>query len=211
MSPRRTQQVYQLKITLMGIEPPVWRRVLVSGEATLYDLHKVIQMAMGWTDSHLHQFIVCDEHYSIPSLDDSFPVKDERKYRISQIAPRPGSKFVYEYDFGDGWQHEVVVERIARFESEFRYPVCLAGERACPPEDVGGVWGYRAFVEAMRNPKHKEHRHYKDWWGSGKFDPEAFDLIEANWSLQQIDAIEWWDEVEDEGKWWLDEEGEEGE
>lgn len=199
MSPKgspRKPRVYQLKISLLRIEPPIWRRVLVSGESTLLDLHRVIQMAMGWTNSHLHEFVVKGEHYSIPSPEDWQPVKDEREYTILQIAPKRGAKFTYEYDFGDGWQHEILVERIAPVDAELVCPVCLAGERACPPEDVGGVWGYQDFLEAMKDPKHEQHWNYMEWWG-GKFDPEAFDIVETNVRLQQIDSILWWDEEEE--------------
>jgi hypothetical protein len=186
-----TEKIYQIKVTLMHSKPPIWRRLLVSGNATLFDLHKIIQIAMGWTNSHLHQFIIDGEHYSIPSDEDWEPVIDEREHRIAEIAPVEQSKFIYEYDFGDSWEHGITVEKILPVDPKLEYPFCMAGKRACPPEDVGGTWGFEEFLEAMKDPKHEEHESYVVWWG-GRFDPEAIDLDEINQGLQEIDQIDWW-------------------
>lgn len=184
-------KIYQIKVTLKYSKPPIWRRLLVSGDATLFQLHKIIQIAMGWTNSHLHQFIIAEEFYSIPSEDDWEPVIDERKYRLAKVAPTEQAQFIYEYDFGDSWEHVIVVEKILPSDPKAKYPYCVKGKRACPPEDVGGVWGFEEFLEAMKNPKHKEHESYVDWWGE-VFDPEALDLDEINQRLQDIDQIDWW-------------------
>lgn len=186
-----SNEIYQIKVTLRRSKPPIWRRLLVSSEITLFDLHKIIQIAMGWTNSHLHQFIIADEYYSIPSEEDWQPVIDERKYQLAVIAPTERFKFIYEYDFGDSWEHEILVEKILTVDPKVEYPYCVKGQRACPPEDVGGVWGYEEFLEAMKNPKHEEHESYVEWWG-GIFDPEALDLDEINQGLQEIDQIDWW-------------------
>lgn len=197
MSPRKLSKdmVYQLKITLRDSKPPIWRRLLVSGQVSLLDFHRIIQVAMGWTNSHLHQFIIEDKYYSIPNEDDWQPVMDERKYRLAKFAVAEGRKFVYEYDFGDSWEHLVLVEKILSPDPDATYPLCIKGKRACPPEDVGGVWGYEEFIEAIRDPAHEEHEAYLEWVG-GDFDPEAFDLVETNRRLQEIDKMAWWDEWE---------------
>jgi hypothetical protein len=140
---------------------------------------------MGWTDSHLHMFIVGGLHYGVPHPDYFMEVKNERRVRLSRIAPAVQSKFTYEYDFGDSWDHELLVEKILPPEAGTRYPVCIKGRRACPPEDVGGVWGYAGFLEAIRDSDHPEHENYVDWIG-GEFDPEAFDLDEINAALRRL-------------------------
>ncbi|RMD71013.1 MAG: plasmid pRiA4b ORF-3 family protein [Gammaproteobacteria bacterium] len=177
-------QIYQIKVTLRHSKPPIWRRLLVPGDTTLHDLHRIIQIAMGWTDSHLHQFVINGEYYGIPSGDDWYPVKDERKYRLAKVAGEQ-SKFIYEYDFGDSWEHEIKVEKILPPDPKKSYPYCVKGKRACPPEDVGGIWGYEEFLEAMKDPAHEEHDTYVEWWGE-TFDPEAFDLDEVNRELQAL-------------------------
>jgi hypothetical protein len=168
--------------------------LLVSGDVTLLELHRIIQMAMGWTNSHLHQFIIDDEYYSIPSEDNWEPVIDESKYLLAEIASVEGRRFVYEYDFGDSLEHEILVEKILPADPSETYPRCLKGKRACPPEDVGGVWGYDDFLEAIRNPAHEEHESYLEWVG-GDFDPEDFDLEKTNEMLGNIDKMVWWDEM----------------
>lgn len=180
-----SDEIYQIKVTLRHSKPPIWRRLLVPGDATLDDMHDIIQIAMGWTDSHLHQFIIAKEYYSIPDGEDWGPVLDERQYRLSQIAPSEKSKFIYEYDFGDSWEHEIVVEKILPRDPEAQYPTCLTGKRACPPEDIGGVWGFEAFLEAINDPEHEEHESYMEWWGE-QFDPAALDLDEINQDLQNL-------------------------
>lgn len=167
---------YQLKISLLDIQPEIWRRLLVPGGVRLSHLHEIFQVAMGWTNSHLHQFSVADIRYGVPDPDfDQGEVRDERNVRLCEIAPRVNDSFVYDYDFGDGWEHRVVVEKILTPEdSPADLPVCLAGARACPPEDCGGVPGYESFLEALRDPTHEEHQAMLTWVG-GSFDPEAFD------------------------------------
>jgi len=140
---------------------------------------------MGWFNCHLHQFVVDGEYYSIPSPEDFEPVIDERRFTLEKIAPSVKRKFIYEYDFGDSWEHEVVVEKIISPEVSEKYPQCIQGKGACPPEDVGGVWGYESFLEAIEDPKHEEHDSYLEWVG-GAFDPKAFDLYGTNQALRRV-------------------------
>jgi hypothetical protein len=177
--------VYQLKVTLHDSKPPIWRRLLVSDSTTLHKLHQIIQIAMGWTDSHLHQFVIENKRYSIPSPEDWEPVRDERRYPLNQIASSENYKFSYVYDFGDSWDHDILVERILQVEPGVKYPLCIKGKRACPPENVGGLWGYESFLEAMNDPSLREHKSYFEWWG-GYFDPEEFSLEEINRGLHTI-------------------------
>ncbi|NNN06771.1 MAG: plasmid pRiA4b ORF-3 family protein [Elusimicrobia bacterium] len=180
---RKASAAYQLKVTLEGIAPPIWRRLEVPGDMDLEKLHEVIQVAMGWTNSHLHQFIVGETFYGIPDddMDDPLEAKDERRYTLAQIAKKTSAKFVYQYDFGDNWEHLIVVEGI-RVGKTPAPPKCLAGERRSPPEDVGSVPGYKDFLKAVRNPKHPEHKNLLEWVG-GKFDPETFDVEIINQDL----------------------------
>lgn len=171
--------IYQVKITLEESKPPIWRRILVRSDVTLGKLHDIIQVAMGWTDSHLHQFIVGQTYYGEPYPDYGLEMRDEQKFKLDQIVSGEGFKFRYEYDFGDDWLHRLLVEKTLPPEPGRRYPVCIQGKRACPPEDVGGVWGYDLFLEAIQNPEHPEHDEYLEWVG-GEFDPEAFDLDAVN-------------------------------
>lgn len=133
----------------------------------------------------MHQFVIDGQYYGIPTPEDWEPVIDERRYALSRIARHAKRKFVYEYDFGDSWEHEIVVEKILRPETGLKYPNCITGKRACPPEDVGGTWGYVTFLEAMSDPTHEEHDSYLEWIG-GEFDPEEFNLGEINRVLQRV-------------------------
>jgi len=178
-------QVYQIKVTLDESKPPIWRRILVPGDVTLEKLHYILQVAMGWTNSHLHQFIVGETYYSEPHPDYGSEMRNERRVRLNQIVPGEGFKFRYEYDFGDGWLHNLLVEKVLSPEPGQQYPACIKGKRACPPEDVGGIWGYYGFLEAIQNPDHLEHEDYLEWIG-GEFDPEAFDLEETNELLRDL-------------------------
>lgn len=177
--------VYQLKVTLNGSKPPIWRRVLVPGDITLGELHDVIQAVMDWDNSHLHQFVVSDRYYSDPffGLDEyAGNVKDENRAILSRIVPGEKFKLMYEYDFGDSWEHIILVEKILPPDPQRKLPVCITGKRACPPEDIGGVWGYDTFVEAVNNPEHPDHELYSEWFEDG-WDPEAFDLDAINRAL----------------------------
>jgi len=174
-----SERLYQFKITLKDIKPPIWRRIQ-SKDCTLDTLHEHIQTSMGWTNSHLHQFKINDVIYGDPQLlyegwEDETPPVNSLRTRISKIAPEDGKRFrfTYEYDYGDGWEHEVFFEGCLRAEKGVRYPLCVEGERACPPEDVGGSYGYQEYLEAMADPKHEEHESWMEW--RGPFDPEAFD------------------------------------
>jgi hypothetical protein len=178
-------KIYQLKITLRDSKPPIWRRVLVDGSINLLELHDIIQIAMGWTDSHLHQFIIDEEYYSMPDPYAMRSLKDERRFRLNQIAPQEKIIFIYEYDFGDSWEHKILVEKISAPEPRTSYPICIKGKRACPPEDVGGIWGYEAFLEAMGNSDNPRHQDIMEWWGDS-FDPESFSLEEVNLELQDL-------------------------
>jgi len=177
--------IYQLKITLRGSKPPIWRRVLVPGKFRLDKLHDVIQLAMGWTDSHLHQFNIDGRFFGVPSPDDWHDVLNESNYALEKVAPEEKCKFVYEYDFGDSWEHTIVVEKILPFEPFKVYPVCIKGNRSCPPEDVGGVWGYEEFLDAINDPEHEEHDSYLEWVGDD-FDPEELSLDIINAELKRI-------------------------
>jgi hypothetical protein len=176
-----TKNVYQLKVTLDDSKPPIWRRLLVPENVTLYELHAILQIAMGWTNSHLHMFRIGGQIYGDPE-DDEFGdlgTQDENRYRLNKVVGRRGMTFHYEYDFGDSWEHSILVEEILPAGKGVTYPVCVKGKRACPPEDVGGVWGYEGFLEAIADPEHEEHDEYLEWVG-GEFDPEEFDLEEIN-------------------------------
>ncbi len=183
----KPEEIHQLKVTLKHFRPPIWRRILVTGDTTLDGLHQILQAAMGWTDSHLHQFKVRGKFYGVPNDDylDWLEMLDEEKFNLNEIVKGERGKFVYKYDFGDSWEHDVVVEKILPPEPGMHYPICIKGRRACPPEDVGGVWGYAEFLDALRDPEHPEHEGYWEWVG-GEFDPEYFDLDEVNAWLKGI-------------------------
>jgi len=179
--------IYQLRITLGGTEPPGWRCVPPSGNLSLKKLHQIIQAAMGWTDSHLHEFASADGKVvaSDPRFGLDHAPRDEAKVKLRSFAPEVGSRFRYDYDLGDSWRHDILVEEIRSPEDAGRTPRCLGGARACPPEDCGGVPGYFELVSAMRDRGHPQRKHYLDWLGQ-PFAPEAFDLDEANERLRRL-------------------------
>ena len=177
------EQVYRLKITLLGVEPPVWRRVEVK-DCTLATLHRVVQAVMGWTDSHMHSFEAGGEEYGPPDPTGEMDVKSEAKAKLSRVAAGGGA-FSYTYDFGDNWEHDIEVEAVVDAEAKARYPRCLAGERACPPDDCGGPWGYPDFLAIVSDPKHPEHEELLEWAG-GAFDPEKFSVEAVNKDLRAI-------------------------
>jgi hypothetical protein len=182
----KSDQIYQLKVSLDGIHPPIWRRIQVSGNTSLLKLHDILQIVMGWEDYHLHMYTIQGSIYG-NLADDEFGelgTIDEARVKLRQVIFREGQRLSYEYDFGDSWDHTLRVEKILSQEG-IRYPWCLKGKRACPPEDVGGVWGYQDFLEAIRNPDHEEHDEYLTWVG-GEFDSEAFNLQKVNDRLRHM-------------------------
>lgn len=181
--------VYQFKITLLESQPPIWRRIQVQ-DCTLDKLHEHIQTAMGWTNSHLHHFRIKDQLYGDPDLMqenfEEMEYKDSTATKVSDILPNTGKgfRFQYEYDFGDSWHHEVLFESVVQTDPKVHYPVCLEGNRACPPEDCGGIWGYPDFLEAIQNPKHERHAELLEWVGR-RFDPEKFDAARATKAMKK--------------------------
>ena len=176
---KKTEAAYQFKITLRDVRPPIWRRVQVK-DCTLAELHEIIQVAMGWEFSHLYSFEVNGVDYGdLDMTGDELDMKDDRRANLSRLVGGEKFKFRYTYDFGDNWEHDIVVEKILPSEAGKIYPVCVDGKRAGPPEDIGGTWGYMDFIEAMRDPKHPRHDELAEWY-EDPFDPEAFDIDEVN-------------------------------
>lgn len=176
------QRIYEIKVTLLDAEPPIWRRLQVRDGITLGQFHDTLQTVMGWTDSHLHQFIKGKIYYG--AADPEFDGEDEAKTKLRDVLPRSKARLIYEYDFGDGWTHEIVLERITDVVPGRMYPHVLSGERACPPEDCGGVGGYHYLLEAMKNPRRPEHKEILAWLEPG-YDPEAFDAQATNQILRR--------------------------
>lgn len=178
----------QLRLHLVDIDPQIWRRITVPSSLTLTELHAVIQGAMGWQDYHLHMFEIAEKRYEIPESDAVGPepgVKDERDFKIGDLV-KEGDAFSYEYDFGDGWRHAVHVEDTIPANDGSAIQ-CLAGERACPPEDCGGPFGYPDFLDALANPKHPEHENILAW--APGYEPELFSLSQANALIGAICAL----------------------
>jgi hypothetical protein len=180
-----SKNIYQLKVTLDDSKPPIWRRILVPDDITLFDLHEILQRVMGWKNYHLHQFILAGQYYGDPEDDEmgNLGTVNEKRYHLNQLGLREKAKFSYEYDFGDSWAHTLLVEKILSAEVGVRYPVCVAGKRACPPEDCGGIWGYADFLETITDPNHEDHDQMLEWAG-GDFDPEEFNLDAVNATLE---------------------------
>ena len=181
----RDYPVYQLKVSLIGSEPLIWRRFQVKKETTLPELHRILQTVMGWQGGHMHEFRIGSLSFGEPDPDEEYEAIDECKIRLSQIAPSDPLTFEYVYDFGDGWEHQVVIEKGIDRERGVRYPKCIEGACACPPEDVGGLGGYYDFLEAIKNRRHPQHKSMLAWIG-GRFDPEAFDLDAVNRELSKL-------------------------
>jgi hypothetical protein len=188
----KVPEIYQLKVTLRDIDPPIWRRLQVAGDTTLGDLHWILQLGMGWTHSHLHFFKIGDAQYSDPTFDlseapDEFG--DEFRTRLDRAVSGEGARFLYEYDFGDCWRHDIEVEKILPAAEGETYPKLVDGKRACPPEDCGGVMGYANFLEEICDENHPEHEPSLRWVG-GYLDPERFDAEDINWILRKFAEIE---------------------
>ena len=186
-----TAPFYVLKVVLLGPKPPIWRRLQVPGNASLDWLHAVLQVAVGWTNSHLHQFKAGGQFYSdtrhhFAEYEGDPEILDARKFTLQQIAPREKCTFGYEYDFGDSWEHGITVEKtLPPDPAAATLALCLDGARACPPEDCGGIWGYADLLKVLKNRKHPEHKRMMEWVGCA-FDAEAFDVVETNRWLRKL-------------------------
>jgi hypothetical protein len=173
----------QLKVELKYIRPPIWRKVLMPDNFTVGQLHEVLQITMGWHSCHMHAFRVPRRGFGPPlrefgsGLDDA---EDENMTFLGTVLLRQRQKLIYEYDFGDGWLHDVAVEKIVPFDPQAQYPVCIDGARACPPEDCGGFPGYLGILEALKAPKKTQEQNEPLEWLPGGYDPEHFDLASAN-------------------------------
>lgn len=176
----------QLKVTLHGSKPPIWRRLVVPESLTLSELHDAIQVAMNWENYHLYAFSAKGETYSLPNADWPSDDLDASSVTLRDLRlRRPGTKFTYNYDFGDDWLHDIVVEAVAPLDLEAKYPRCLGGRRAAPPEDCGGIYGYARMLAIADDPEHPEHAEIADWLPDA-FDPATFDLEDVNRMMRRI-------------------------
>lgn len=178
-------KVLQFKIKLDGIKPPIWRRIIIDDDCSFWDLHIAIQNAMGWNDSHLHEFIAKDP-VSFEQTRITFDCGDMDVYadlcktlsgsevKVKNYLPT-NKKFCYIYDFGDNWEHTIIFEKILERSADKKYPICIDGARPCPPEDIGGVSGYENFLEIIGNKNHPEYQSMCEWYGE-QFVAEHFEL-----------------------------------
>ncbi len=180
--------VYQFKVVLQETDPPVWRRFVIPSGITLHRLHLILQRVMGWTNSHLYSFKIGADEYAMPDPDNELyelPFKNSKRVKLSQLLKKKGQTFQYVYDFGDSWTHELVLEDILKSEPARRLPVCLAGERACPPEDCGGTHGYAELLGIISNPDNEQYPDMMTWLG-GHFYPASFDIGRVNRHLTAV-------------------------
>lgn len=179
--------IYQIKVTLKGTRPPIWRRFQVAGDISLRRLHRTLQMVMGWEDSHMYRFEIDGTKYGEPDpFSTPFPLNmaNSRTTRLSRVIGGEGARLTYEYDFGDSWGHDLLVEKVLPAAPGKHQPVCLAGRRACPPEDCGGIVGYADLLRIINGPKDDQYEEMMEWLG-GQFDPEVFDLGAVNNALRR--------------------------
>lgn len=182
---------YQIKMTLKGAKPPIWRRVIVPANYTFEELHLVIQEAMGWMDMHLYNFeygnLIIDDLGEDDLFDEIFmsnrETLDATEIMIGQILQEEGEKCLYTYDFGDDWEHTIELEKILPFDEELRVPICIKGKRACPPEDCGGMVGFKDMLTILAGPNDENKSELLDWLGED-FNPEAFDIELVNKDLK---------------------------
>lgn len=203
MAAHQSESRYTLHIQLASIEPPIWRSVVVPGAISLHTLHKMLQVVMGWENTHLYVFHLHvyskPVTYGLPDPDGDLPgirIKDSRRTKLDATVWAEWLKMTYEYDLGDSWMHEITIERIEHladdetqtvYEEDLWFtPRCLAGSRACPPEDAGGPGGYAQFLEAWHDPEHPEHVHMRQWVGES-YDPEVFSVQQANSALANLE------------------------
>jgi hypothetical protein len=188
-SEKKPEKMYQLKIVLVDAPLPIWRRIVIGADMPLELVHEIFQIVMGWANSHLHSFrlgdrVITDSNTaSDEEIANDLEYEDESEYLLSDLLKAPGDHLTYEYDWGDCWEHEVLLEDIQTPEQDSLFLArCIAGKRACPPEDVGGVAGYLRFVNAIEDPLNEEHQDMLNWVGCD-FDPDSFDARHVNWRI----------------------------
>ncbi|PIQ09503.1 MAG: hypothetical protein COW71_06050 [Ignavibacteriales bacterium CG18_big_fil_WC_8_21_14_2_50_31_20] len=179
------RNILQIKIALAGAKPAIYRTILIEDDRTFYDFHNIIQIVMGWENYHLFQFLAGKYVISDPTLLEEDGILNSKEIRLKQLFHEVGDKMKYEYDFGDGWIHNIRLEKILPFKLTESYPTCIKGKRRCPPEDCGGIWGYENLIEVMADKKHPEYKETKSWLG-GVFDPEEFDIQYINEELKGL-------------------------
>lgn len=183
------QEVYQLKVTLIGTNPPIWRRLVVPAGFTLEQLHYVLQIAMGWENCHLHEFCIGRRRIGMVDTGEDLmgmpDLEDESAAPLSSAFGKAGAKAIYTYDFGDSWEHAIVLEKRLPADPKMSYPVCTGGERACPPEDCGGIMGFYDLLDAISDPRHEQHTELLEWLGD-EFDPQTFSADDVNRRLKRL-------------------------
>jgi hypothetical protein len=177
--------IYQIKVTIQDSEPPIWREIQVRSHITLYKVQRILQVVMGWKDTHLHQFVIDGTCYGQSHPEYGLEMKTERRARLDELIPTENASFIYEYNLDDSWLHEITVEKILEPTPGVHYPRCVAGDRACPPEECGGIRGYSDVLEILENPKDPDYEETLKWIGKD-FDPTAFDIEEVNRHLKSI-------------------------
>jgi len=198
-TPRAVEKIFTLRVSLDGSSPEIWRRFQMADNMTLRDLHSALQIVMGWEDCHLHEFEMKGRRYAAPAPDDSLcecEDNDERETSLRDVLRRKGQKIKYTYDFGDGWEHTILVEATGSPEEGVHYPVCLGGERACPPEDSGSLWGYYSKLKVPENPNDENYGGIKERMRSD-FDPDAFSIDKVNEALKDFNERCFWEEDEE--------------
>lgn len=176
---------YQLRVSLNGSEPPVWRQIQLTGDLSLEDLHDIIQAALGWQNQELYQFIIDEQIYGDRDLGSGETRHDASAVTLGELVKRPKTTLIYEYDLADGWEHEVLVEKIKPIEaSEVEIPQCIAGENACPPEGCGGIFGYYELLSVIKDEKHPAYSEFKEQYGD--VDAKAFDIEASNRRLRSL-------------------------
>lgn len=188
--------VHRLEVTLRSVKPPVWRRIEVDSDITLDDLSDLLEAAVGWLGGHLHAFDVDGILYERTDPDEGLSrgARDESVHQLGNVLAEVGTKMRWDYDFGDGWQHDIVVEAIEPADPDAIYPCCVAGRRACPPEDCGGPWGYEELLEALAEKDHPRHDELTEWIPPG-WDPAHFDPDEATQDMlapRPLGDDDWW-------------------
>jgi hypothetical protein len=186
----RGDSVHTVKVTLRDSSPPIWRRLEVPSRCTLAQLHQVIQRSFGWQDYHMWDFETPQGRFGVADRD--LDIRSAAAQRLDQVAPQAGARLRYTYDFGDNWEHDLLVESVAPAEPGTAYPRCLTGRRAGPPEDCGGIWGYQELIAILGDPRHEEHDERLEWLGfdtATEFDPAAFDLARTDAALSDLATV----------------------